>query len=205
MPPEKIQIIIEAALLVAGEPLKIMDLQNLFDETERPAAVDIQRELIAISNRYQDRGVELIEVASGFRLQAKAELSTWLGKLWTERTTRYSRAFLETLSIIAYKQPITRAEIEAIRGVTVNSAIIKSLQEREWIRVLGYRDIPGKPAIYGTTKAFLDYFNLQSLTALPTLAEFKNLEAQESQLQVQLALEEMQIEEPVEEAETELA
>ncbi|MBV9575243.1 MAG: SMC-Scp complex subunit ScpB [Gammaproteobacteria bacterium] len=190
MTPEKMQTIIEAALMVAGQPLTITSLQNLFaDEEEAPTAADIRAILAIIQERYLSSGIEIQEVASGYRLQAKAELSPWLAKLWEERPPRYSRAFLETLAIIAYKQPVTRAEIEEIRGVTVSSNIMKTLQEREWIRVLGYREVPGRPAIYGTTKEFLDYFNLKSLTELPTLTEFKNLEAQEAQLQVQLAIE----------------
>lgn len=193
MTPEKLQSIIEAALMVAGYPLTIASLQNLFAEEERPSHSDIKAVLTLIKDRHLQSGIELQEVASGYRLQAKTELSPWLSKLWEERTPRYSRAFLETLAIIAYKQPITRAEIEEIRGVTVSSHIMKTLQEREWIRVIGYREVPGKPAIYGTTKDFLDHFNLKSLTDLPTLAEFKNLEAQDAQLQVQLALENSQI------------
>lgn len=189
MTPEKMQAIIEAALMVAGEPLTVASLQKLFPEVEQPNNVEIKAIIEALKERYQQSGIELQEVASGFRLQAKAELSPWLSKLWEERAPRYSRAFLETLVIIAYKQPITRAEIEEIRGVTVSSNIMKTLQEREWIRIIGYREVPGKPAIYGTTREFLDYFNLKSLTDLPTLAEFRNLEAQEAQLQVQLALE----------------
>ncbi len=193
MTPEKMQAIIEAALMVAGQPLPISALQRLFPDDMQPSTSDIKAHLQAIKSRHEESGIELVEVASGYRLQTKAELSPWLSKLWEERAPRYSRAFLETLAIIAYKQPITRAEIEEIRGVTVSSQIIKTLQEREWIRIIGYRDVPGKPAIYGTTKTFLDHFNLSSLTALPTLAEFKNLEAQEAQLQVQLALENSQV------------
>ncbi len=189
MTREKMQAIIEAALMIAGEPLTIGALQNLFPEQEQPSAADIKSLLASLQESYTDRGIELAEIASGYRLQAKAELSPWLSRLWTERAPRYSRAFLETLAIIAYKQPITRAEIEEIRGVTVNSNIVKTLQEREWIRVMGYREVPGKPAIYGTTKTFLDYFNLKSLTDLPSLTEFANIEAQEAKLQVQLALE----------------
>lgn len=191
--PEKIQMIIEAALMIAGRPLTITALQNLFTEEEQPDASEIKLILEAISERFIQSGLELQEVASGYRFQAKTELSPWLSKLWEERAPRYSRAFLETLAIIAYKQPITRAEIEEIRGVTVSSNIVKTLQEREWIRIIGYKEVPGKPAIYGTTKEFLDHFNLKSLTSLPTLAEFKNLEAQEAQLQVQLALEKSEV------------
>lgn len=193
MTPEKMQTIIEAALMVAGVPLTVSALQNLFDPEEQPSAADIKAILSNLADRYQNSGIALQEVANGYRLQARAELSPWLAKLWEERAPRYSRAFLETLAIIAYKQPITRAEIEEIRGVTVSSNIMKTLQEREWIRVIGYREVPGKPAIYGTTKEFLDYFNLKSLSNLPSLAEFKNLEAQEAELQVQLALENSKI------------
>ncbi|MFZ2315739.1 MAG: SMC-Scp complex subunit ScpB [Gammaproteobacteria bacterium] len=193
MTAEKLQMIIEAALMVAGRPLTMTMLQNLFPEEEQPNTADIKSALSAISEQYQ-RGIVLQEVASGYRFQAKAEFSPWLAKLWEERAPRYSRAFLETLAIIAYKQPMTRAEIEEIRGVTVSTHIVKTLMEREWIRVLGYREVPGKPAIYGTTKEFLDHFNLKSLTEMPTLAEFKALEAQEAQLQVQLAMENSNIE-----------
>lgn len=191
MTSEKMQTIIEAALMIAGKPLTMAALQNLFaDAAEPPTAADIRTVLTAIKERYQhDSGIELQEVASGFRFQAKAELSPWLSKLWEERAPRYSRAFLETLAIIAYRQPVTRAEIEEIRGVAVSTNIMKTLQEREWVRIVGYREVPGKPAIYATTKEFLDYFNLKTLSDLPSLAEFKNLEAQEAQLQVQLALE----------------
>src|SRR5579883_1025061 len=189
MTPEKMQAIIEAALMVAGQPLPISALQRLFPDDMQPSTSDIKAHLQAIKSRHEESGIELVEVASGYRLQARAELSPWLSKLWEERAPRYSRAFMETLVIIAYKQPITRAEIEEIRGVTVSTNIMKTLQEREWIRVIGYREVPGKPAIYGTTKEFLDYFNLKSLSDLPTLAEFKDLTAQEEQLQVQLALE----------------
>jgi segregation and condensation protein B len=189
MTPEKLQMIIEAALMVADQPLTISSLQNLFPEEERPSNADIKTALAAISERHLNSGIELQEVASGYRIQAKASLSPWLSKLWEERPPRYSRAFLETLAIIAYKQPITRAEIEEIRGVTVSSNITKTLIERDWIRIVGYREIPGRPALLGTTKAFLDHFNLKSLSELPTLAEFKDMEAQEAQLQVQLALE----------------
>lgn len=185
--PEKLQAILEAAIMVAGEPVSLSGLQQLFSENEDVSMADIKAAIAALCERYQQSGIELQEVASGYRFQAKKEFSPWLSKLWAERAPRYSRAFLETLSIIAYKQPITRAEIEEIRGVTVSSNIMKTLQEREWIRIVGYREVPGRPAIYGTTREFLNYFNLKSLTGLPTLAEFKNLEAQE--VQVQLALE----------------
>lgn len=187
--PEKMQAIIEAALMVAGQPLSVSALQNLFADEDRPNNAQVKAILAVLKERYQDSGIELNEVANGYRLQTKAELSPWLSKLWAERAPRYSRAFLETLAIIAYKQPITRAEIEEIRGVTVSTNIMKTLQEREWVHIIGYREIPGKPAIFGTTKRFLDHFNLKSLSELPTLTEFRNLEAQEETLaQVQLTL-----------------
>jgi segregation and condensation protein B len=189
MTAEKMQSIIEAALMIAGQPLTVANLQNLFDNDERPGSADVKKALEGIRERHQESGIELHEVASGYRLQAKPELSPWLAKLWEERAPRYSRAFLETLAIIAYKQPITRAEIEAIRGVTVSSNIIKTLSDREWIRHVGFRDTPGKPALYGTTKTFLDHFNLASLSDLPTLAEFKDVQTHDAELQVQLALE----------------
>jgi segregation and condensation protein B len=193
----KSQKIIEAALLVAGTPLTVSALGQLFPEEERPAAADIKAILAQLQAHYQDRGIELKETGSGWRIQAKAELSPWLAKLWAERAPRYSRAFLETLAIIAYRQPITRAEIEDIRGVAVNSQIIKTLFEREWVQVVGYRDLPGRPALLGTTKAFLDYFNIKSLTELPELSAIKPIEAEElvdsnieAVCQVPLALEE---------------
>lgn len=170
-------IILEAALSIATEPLSLTDMQKLFDEP-LPNASELRQALQELSTHYEARGIELKEVASGFRLQAKSELSHWLTRLFSERVPRYSRTFLETLAIIAYKQPITRAEIEDIRGVVVNSNVIKTLIDREWVRVLGHRDLPGKPAILGTTKQFLDYFNLKSLTDLPSLLEFKDLQDQ---------------------------
>lgn len=189
MTTEKMQSIIEAALMVAGQPVTVAALQNMFPEEDWPSAAEVKAILVAIQVRHENSGIELKEVASGYRLQARAELSPWLSKLWAERTPRYSRAFLETLAIIAYKQPITRAEIEKIRGVTVSSNIVKTLLEREWIRIIGHLDVPGKPAIFGTTKEFLDHFNLKSLVELPTLPEFKSLKDQDALLQVQLALE----------------
>ena len=197
--PEQLQRILEAALMVAGRPLPIAHMQKLFDETEQPTSEEIQTALQALRERHQVSGIELHEVASGFQFQAKTELSPWLSRLWEERPPRYSRALLETLALIAYRQPITRAEIEEIRGVTVSSHITKTLLEREWIRVIGYREVVGKPALYGTTKAFLDHFNLKSLDELPTLAELKDLDLQEAKLQVQLELPQSMKESPVDE------
>jgi segregation and condensation protein B len=184
----QLENILEAAIMVAGRPLSLAQMQKLFDEGSEPDMADIKNALSAIKERYQDNGIELKETASGFQFQAKTEFSLWLAKLWEERPQKYSRALLETLALIAYRQPITRAEVEDIRGVTVSSHITKTLLEREWIRVIGYRDVPGKPALYGTTKSFLDHFNLKTLDELPTLAELQDMETQEAKLQVQLEL-----------------
>lgn len=192
IPFEQLQNILEAAVMVAGRPVSVVQMQKLFDEGQEPDTAEIKSALAAISERYANTGIELKEVASGFQFQARTELSPWLSKLWEERPQRYSRALLETLALIAYRQPITRAEVEEIRGVTVSSHITKTLLEREWIRVVGYRDVPGKPALFGTTKTFLDHFNLKSLDELPTLAELKDLESQEAKLQVQLELDEIE-------------
>ncbi|MHB1948501.1 MAG: SMC-Scp complex subunit ScpB [Gammaproteobacteria bacterium] len=186
--PEQLQQILEAAIMVAGRPLPIAHMQRLFDEAEQPTTDEIKAALQALTERHQTSGFELREVASGYQFQAKQSLSSWLCRLWEERPPRYSRALLETLALIAYRQPITRAEIEDIRGVTVSSHITKTLLEREWIKVMGYREVAGKPALYGTTKAFLDHFNLKSLDELPTLAELRDLDQQEAKLQVQLEL-----------------
>lgn len=185
--------IIEAALMAADTPLTIAQLQDLFEEDVRPDANQFKQALAELQTDCSERGIELKEVASGFRFQSKQEYAPWIKKLWEERPARYSRAFLETLVLIAYRQPITRAEIEEIRGVAVNSQIIKTLAEREWIKVVGYRDVPGKPALLGTTKAFLDYFNLKSLSDLPTLDEIHDLDLQANELERQLQLDGLQV------------
>ena len=174
--------IIEAALLAAGQPLTIAQLSELFDEGMRPSHTEMAQVLEALADDCAGRGVELVEVASGFRYQVRNQVHAWVARLWTERQSRYSRALLETLALIAYRQPITRGEIEAVRGVAVSTQIIKTLEEREWIRVIGHRDVPGRPALYGTTRNFLDYFNLKSLDQLPTLAEIRDLDAMEPEL-----------------------
>ena len=174
--------IIEGALLAAGEPLSKKQLAQLFDELDRPSTSDITAALAEVAERCDGRGFELAEVASGFRFQVRQNLSPWVSKLWVERPVRYSRALLETLSLIAYRQPITRGEIEDIRGVAVSSNIMKSLLEREWVKVVGHRDVPGKPAMYATTREFLDYFNLKSMDQLPPLADVKDLETMTSAL-----------------------
>ncbi|MEE4659305.1 MAG: SMC-Scp complex subunit ScpB [Halieaceae bacterium] len=168
--------ILEGAMLAAGRPLTVQQLGDLFESHERPANTDIREALKTISERCEGRGFELLEVASGFRFQVRQELSPWVARLWVERPARYSRALLETLSLIAYRQPITRGEIEEIRGVAVSSNIIKTLHERDWIRVVGHRDVPGRPAMYATTRAFLDYFSLKSLDQLPALAEIRDFD-----------------------------
>lgn len=168
--------ILEGALMVAGEALSLQRLSQLFDEFDRPANSDLRDALEEVGRRCEGRGYELVQVAGGYRFQVRQSLSTWVGRLWQERPPRYSRALLETLSLIAYRQPITRGDIEEIRGVAVSTNIIKTLQEREWIRIVGHRDVPGRPAMYATTRQFLDYFNLKSLEDLPPLAEIKDLD-----------------------------
>lgn len=174
--------ILEAILMAAGRPMTVDHLHDLFGETQSPGKDKILEALSSLMADCAGRGVELIEVASGFRYQVGSETQIWVSRLWTERQTKYSRALLETLALIAYRQPITRAEIEAIRGVAVSSYIIKTLEEREWIRVLGHRDVPGRPALFGTTRQFLDYFSLKSLDQLPPLAELRDFEALEPQM-----------------------
>lgn len=168
--------ILEGALLAAGEPLSVQRMALLFEENERPSSDEIRAAIQTVGERCDDRGYELVQVASGFRFQVRQSLSPWVGRLWQERPARYSRALMETLSLIAYRQPITRGEIEEIRGVAVSTNIIKTLMEREWVRVVGHRDVPGRPAMYATTRQFLDYFNLKSLDQLPPLAEIKELD-----------------------------
>ena len=168
--------ILEGALLAAGEPLSVQRMTLLFDESERPSKEEIREAIKSVEERCEDRGYELVQVASGYRFQVRQDLAAWVGRLWQERPARYSRALMETLSLIAYRQPITRGEIEEIRGVAVSTNIIKTLLEREWVRVVGHRDVPGRPAMYATTRQFLDYFNLKSLDQLPPLAEIKELD-----------------------------
>lgn len=174
--------IVEAALLAATQPLTLAQLHGLFPEDEPAPAGSVERALEQLKDACDERGVELMEVASGFRYQVKAEVHGWVSRMWTERKTKYSRATLETLALIAYRQPITRGEIEQVRGVAVSSNIIQALEEREWIRVVGHRDVPGKPALFGTTKVFLDYFGLKRLDELPPLSELKDIGELEPQL-----------------------
>ncbi|WP_323752264.1 SMC-Scp complex subunit ScpB [Marinobacter sp.] len=173
----RIQAIAEAALLAAGKPLSLEELRELFWEGERPARQVMEHAMAMVEKACEGRGFELKRVASGYRLQVREEFAPWVGRLFEEKPQRYSRALLETLALIAYRQPITRGEIEEIRGVTVSSNIIRTLLEREWVRVVGHRDVPGRPAMYATTKQFLDYFNLAGLDELPALSEVRDLEA----------------------------
>lgn len=207
MTNEQLKLIIEGAILAAGEPLTVDRIRELFlDEgDECPSVADLKIVLEEMKQDCESRCMELKEVASGFSYQVKAEYSKWVKRLWQEKAPRYSRALMETLAVMAYRQPVTRADIEDIRGVSVSSNIIKTLLEREWIKVVGQREIPGRPSVYATTKQFLDYFNLKSLEELPLLPEPKDLEQVAQQLEQQLmpeqmgevATEEMQVESEV--------
>lgn len=184
MEATEIKHFIEAALLAAGRPLNIDQLKGLFDGRTAPEKAEIRKAIETLNAEYEDRGIVISEVASGFRMQVKAAMADRLQKLWEERPPRYSRALFETLALIAYRQPITRGDIEEIRGVSVSSNIVRQLLERDWVRVVGHRDIPGRPAMFGTTKAFLDYFSLKKLDDLPPLADLSDWES----LRVQLNL-----------------
>jgi segregation and condensation protein B len=181
-PRTSLKSILEAILLAADEPLNVPALASVFSDEERPSNSDLTSALQELQDDYNERGMELKEVSSGFRIQVREDVNPWVSRLWEERPQRYSRALLETLALIAYRQPITRGDIEEVRGVSVRSSIIRTLQEREWIRVVGHRDVPGKPALFGTTKVFLDYFNLGSLDDLPSLAEIRDMESIEPEL-----------------------
>jgi segregation and condensation protein B len=176
--------LIEATLLAAGRPVTSDQLLELFDERERPTSEELRAALDLLAAEYESRGIELIEVASGWRVQVRARCADVVSRLWQERPSRYSRALLETLALIAYRQPITRSEIEEIRGVSISSTIMRTLQERNWIRVVGHREVPGHPELLGTTREFLDYFGLRSLDQLPTLAELRDVETIGVQLEL---------------------
>jgi len=176
--------VLEALLLASGEPLSLATIASVFTDEEQPGNSEIGKALQELGADYEERGLELKEVANGFRLQVRQEVNPWVSRLREERPQRYSRALLETLALIAYRQPITRGDIEEVRGVSVRTNIIRTLQEREWIRVVGHRDVPGKPALFSTTKVFLDYFNLKSLDDLPSLAEIMDMESIEPELEL---------------------
>jgi segregation and condensation protein B len=184
MNEQYVKNVIEAALLAAGRPVTLDELVAVFDERDVASADEVRAAIAALAADYETRGLELLEVASGYRIQIRATVAQPVSRLWQERPAKYSRALLETLALVAYRQPITRGEIEQIRGVAVNPNIIKTLLERSWIRVVGHRDVPGKPELLGTTREFLDYFSLKKLDDLPTLAQLKELE----ELRVQLSL-----------------
>ena len=191
---DQVQRIVEGAIMAADKPLSLEQLQGLFDEHEQPTRTVLEHVISRIEHACEERGFELKKVASGWRFQVRESLSPWVSRLWEEKPQRYSRALLETLALIAYRQPVTRGDIEDVRGVSVNTNIIRTLLDREWIRVVGQRDVPGRPSMYATTRQFLDYFNLQSLDELPSLAEVRDLETigreVEDRLQEELALDE---------------
>lgn len=177
--------ILEVILLTHGKALSLDDLQKAFADDEQPSKTDLKTALRALQMRYNESGIELVEVATGYRIQSKVAYAPWLLRFMEEKPAKYSRALLEVLAVIAYRQPVTRADIEEIRGVAVNSVHMKTLLEREWVRICGYRDVPGKPAMYVTTKAFLDYFNLKSLDALPEVLAPKQQDLQAAAMAAQ--------------------
>ena len=174
---QNLKRIIEGAILAAGEPLSVERIISLFEENEIPEKEEVKQVLVQIQEACDGRGFELVEVASGWRFQVREDMAQWINRLWEEKPQKYSRALLETLALIAYRQPITRGDIEEVRGVAVSSHIIKTLTEREWVKVVGHRDVPGRPALYATTRQFLDYFNLKSLDELPTLGELRDIDS----------------------------
>jgi len=182
MDSNQLKYMIEAAMLAAGRPMAIDRLQSLFGDDEPPAKQAIRAAIMELQSDYAERGIEVVEVGSGFRIQIRTNMAHQLEKLWDERPPRYSRALLETMAIIAYRQPVTRGEIEDIRGVAVSTNIVRTLLERNWIKVVGHRDVPGKPAMFGTTKEFLDYFGLKKLDDLPPLSELKDFDKLNIQL-----------------------
>ncbi|HHZ87778.1 MAG TPA: SMC-Scp complex subunit ScpB [Chromatiaceae bacterium] len=180
--------ILEAVLLTSDQPLTIDNMLAIFDEEEKPDRATVRKVLEWLQNDFTERSIELKEVGSGFRIQVKSDYSSWVSRLWDERPQRYSRALMETIALIAYRQPVTRGEIEEVRGVAVSTSIIQTLLEREWVRVVAHREVPGRPALYGTTKAFLDYFNLKSLDELPSLAAVRDLDELHRELELELAV-----------------
>lgn len=180
--PEKIKCVVEAAVMAASKAISIDKILSLFPDDEKVDKNDIRRAIDELMQDYQSKGIELIEVSSGFRFQVAQAYAPWVSRLWEERPQKYSRALLETLALVAYRQPVTRGEIEEIRGVSVSSQIMRTLVEREWVRVIGHRDVPGKPAMYATTRSFLDYFGLKKLDELPALSEIRDLDVIDAEL-----------------------
>ncbi|GMQ89420.1 MAG: hypothetical protein BMS9Abin09_0901 [Gammaproteobacteria bacterium] len=186
MSASNIKNIIEAVLLAAGKPLTVDQLLSVFGDDEKPERNEIRETISALQEEYAGRCVELVQVASGWRVQVSKDMEPWVSRLSEEKPARYTRALLETLALVAYRQPITRGEIEDIRGVSVSTSIMKTLQEREWVRIVGHRDVPGHPAMYGTTRQFLDYFNLKGLDDLPTLMELRDIDSINAELELAL-------------------
>ena len=178
----KISQVIEAVLLSASRPIDVQEIERVFPEDERPTREEIRQALQEIEEQCKDRGVQLKKVSSGYRLQVRQNLSGYVAKLWEERPQRFSKATLETLALIAYRQPITRGEIEEIRGVTIGTQLMRGLMERGWVKIVGQRDVPGRPSLYSTTKEFLDYFGLQHLRELPELPELPDLQSLDMEL-----------------------
>ncbi len=174
---EELQRILEALLLASDQPLGVERILALFEEAQRPTKAQLKETLEALKAALEGRAVELREVGGGWRIQTRQDYAGWVARLWEEKPPRYSRALLETLALICYRQPISRAEIEEVRGVSLSQSILKTLMERNWVRVVGYREVPGRPALFGTSKEFLDDFNLRSLEELPTLPEIRDLDA----------------------------
>jgi segregation and condensation protein B len=193
MSEARIKHIVEAVLLASGKPLTLEQLLGVFGDGEKPERDQLRRAIGALQDDYAERGFELVEVASGYRMQVKQTMEPWVSRLIEEKPARYSRALLETLALVAYRQPITRGEIEDIRGVSVSSSIVKTLQEREWVRIVGHRDVPGRPAMYGTTRQFLDYFNLKGLDDLPTLMELRDIDTINIELKLAMPGEETEV------------
>jgi len=187
MNAELIKQIVEGALLAAGKPMDIARIESLFEDDERPPRDQIKAALEEVEADCRGRGFELKQTASGYRFQVRQDLAEWVNRLWSEKPKRYSRAMLETMALIAYRQPLTRGDIEQVRGVAVSSDTIRTLQERDWVRVVGFRDVPGKPALYATTKNFLDYFNIKSLEQLPALSEIKDFAELDPELELALS------------------
>ena len=184
MDNDKLKSVLEALFAASDKPLSVNQLFDLFvGDIEQPGKDEIRKAIQELVEKYEGSGFELKQVASGYRFQVRADFETWVARLWEQKPPRYSRALMETLALIAYRQPITRGEIEDIRGVSVSSNIIKTLQERDWVKPLGHKEIPGRPTLYGTTRSFLDYFNLKSLNELPTLAEIRDLDQYNPELQ----------------------
>ncbi len=187
MEVKPLKLILESILLAAGRPLTLDQLLVMFDDKEKPERADLREAIKALQDDYAERGIDLVQVGGGYRIQVRESMQPWVARLWEEKPARYSRALLETLSLIAYRQPITRGEIESVRGVAVSTSIMKTLLEREWVHVVGHRDVPGRPAMYGTTKQFLNYFGLKNIDGLPSLAELRDLNAIGEELQLDLA------------------